>query len=242
MLASALVTVLRYARNIPIAEDWFMVPPLTGHEPNLLGWLWEQNNEHRIPFPKGLLLLLLKATGGDFRSGMVTSTLLMGAIAAGMIWAACRVRGHASLTDLFFPATLLHLGHRDNLGFNWQLTQVMPALLACALLILIVVYGGRPTGRAAVAAGICLMLLPLSGMNGLVPVPAMALWLLVVAVPLLRRRVPDAQTPRWAAWFLVGSVVVTLLLCGYYFHGFERYSYNPPNPGIRASLKMALLV
>jgi hypothetical protein len=239
MLVSTLVTVLRYARNIPIAEDWFMVPPLTGHEPNLLGWLWEQNNEHRIPFPKGLLLLLLKATGGDFRSGMVTSTLLMGAMAAGMIWAASRVRGRASLTDLFFPATMLHLGHRDNLGFNWQLTQVMPALLACALLVLIVVYGDRPTGRAAVAAGICLMLLPLSGMNGLVPVPALALWLLIVAVPLLRRRVPDAQTPRWAAWFLVGSVAVTLLLCGYYFHGFERYSYNPPNPGILPSLKMA---
>src|SRR5262245_29231861 len=93
LLVIAMATILRYARNIPIAEDWFMVPALTGHEPDLWRWLWEQNNEHRLPFPKGVLLLLLKMTGGDFRSGMVTATLMMGATAAAMIWAARRVRG-----------------------------------------------------------------------------------------------------------------------------------------------------
>ena len=239
LLLIALVTVLRYARNIPIAEDWQFVPALTGHEQDLWKWLWGQNNEHRVPFPKAVLLLLLMASGGDFRSGMVATTISMGAMAAAMIWAARRIRGHTKLSDVFFPATLLHLGHRDSLSFNWQFTFVTPALLACVFLLLIVVYGDRPTARAAVVAGICLVLLPLSGLNGLVMVVPMSLWLLLVAVPLLRRPACDPQLARWVTPFLVGSVGVASVLSAYYLHDFERPSWSPPNPGVKPSLELA---
>lgn len=44
--------VARFARNIPLSEDWLMVPALAGREPDFWGWVWSQNNEHRLPVPR----------------------------------------------------------------------------------------------------------------------------------------------------------------------------------------------
>jgi hypothetical protein len=41
-----------YGRNLPLVEDWDMVPAITGHQPDLLEWLWAQTNEHRLPLEK----------------------------------------------------------------------------------------------------------------------------------------------------------------------------------------------
>ncbi len=70
---------------IPLAEDWLMVAPLTGNEPDLTGWLWRQNAEHRIPLPKIIYLFLLKITHGDFRAGMVFNVLSVGFLSAAFI-------------------------------------------------------------------------------------------------------------------------------------------------------------
>ncbi|HEX5963434.1 MAG TPA: hypothetical protein VFY42_06895, partial [Gemmatimonadales bacterium] len=51
-LATLLVSIARDGRNIPFEEDWFMVAPMTGHEPDLPRWLWSQNSEHRLPLPR----------------------------------------------------------------------------------------------------------------------------------------------------------------------------------------------
>jgi hypothetical protein len=51
-------------RNMPLSEDWGMVAPLVGQEPNLPEWLWAQNNEHRLPLQKTVYLGLLKISGG----------------------------------------------------------------------------------------------------------------------------------------------------------------------------------
>src|SRR5690606_20336213 len=119
--------------------DWLLVRPLTGHEPDLLEWLWAQNNEHRVPVPRLLLLALLTLSGGDFRAGMVFNILAIGAVAGAMVLAAQRLRGgRTRLTDAFFPIALLHLCHWENLLWSWQLSQVVPTLLACVLLLVFV--------------------------------------------------------------------------------------------------------
>lgn len=33
-------------RVFPLYEDWWLVPPLTGNEPNLAACFWIQNSEH----------------------------------------------------------------------------------------------------------------------------------------------------------------------------------------------------
>src|SRR5262249_37209749 len=112
MVSIVVCCITVYGRNVPLAEDWEMVPAQTGHESNLLEWLWAQNNEHRLPLQKAVYLVLLKASGGDFRIGMVANTLMLAGLSLAMILTARRLRGgRTRVADAFFPLALLHLGH-----------------------------------------------------------------------------------------------------------------------------------
>src|SRR5688572_17992590 len=125
MVLIPLAYFVKDSHNIPFSEDWLLVSPLTGHEPDLLKWFWTQNNEHRIPFPRLILLGLLKVTHGDFRSGMLFNIIILAALALAMMYVARHLRGgRTSFADAFFPIALLHLGNWENLFWGWQLTQV----------------------------------------------------------------------------------------------------------------------
>ena len=178
MLVVAFVFLFNFGLNVPSNEDWLLVPPLTGKEPNLLNWFWAQNNEHRTPFPRLILLTLLKISDGDFRVGMLFNIIILGALSFAMISVARQRRGgQTRFTDAFFPVALLHLGHWENLFWSWQLNQVLPTALICVLLLVFVTQGSFATSGAALVGGITLMLLPLCGANGLIFVPPLALWI-----------------------------------------------------------------
>jgi hypothetical protein len=236
MLIVALVFLGKYPRNIPFSEDWLLVSPLTGNETNLLSWLWTQNNEHRIPFPRLILLALLEAFQGDFRAGMLFNVLVLGVLAGAMILVVRHIRaGRTSYADAFFPIALLHLGNWENMFWSWQLTQVVPTVLACVILLTLVGSQTLTTPAPAVAAGLSLMLLPLSGANGLIFVPILALWLGYCGVRAWRARKAQADR-QWIGPFLIASVAVTIALAALYFVGYTSPPYGAPNPGIRASL------
>jgi hypothetical protein len=236
MLTSILVSIARYGRNIPFEEDWLLVAPMTGHEPDLPRWLWSQNSEHRLPLPRLVNLALLRATG-DFRSTMVFDTLALAAVAAAMILAARALRrGRSSVADAFFPLLLLHLGNWDNLAWAWQIQFVLPTVLACVLLLVIVGQPTVPTRGAAVAGAIALVGLPLSGANGLLFAPTLAVWLAYTAWE--RRsteRLPGAVGP----WLPIGAAGLAALLCAVYFAGYEASPWNQPSPGLQATLETA---
>lgn len=108
MMLMIFATILLYGKNMPIFEDWLAVAPLTGNEPNLLQWLWEQNAEHRNPFTRLVLLILLKISHGDFRVGMYFDTILMGIVSGLIILGMRYLRGgQTKLVDAFVPLTLL---------------------------------------------------------------------------------------------------------------------------------------
>src|ERR671912_1168451 len=73
------------ASPIPLAEDWYTVPLITAQPVDLGAWLWEQNNEHRMPVARLLLLGSLEASGGDYRAGGLLNMALLAAGAAGLI-------------------------------------------------------------------------------------------------------------------------------------------------------------
>jgi hypothetical protein len=58
MLALLVWSTHPWLRAFHWPEDWLTVAPLTGHEPDLARWFWEQNNEHRMPVARLLLLLI----------------------------------------------------------------------------------------------------------------------------------------------------------------------------------------
>ncbi|CAN5289620.1 hypothetical protein BH23GEM4_BH23GEM4_12630 [soil metagenome] len=238
MLGVVLGCIVSYGRNIPLAADWLMVAPLTGHEPDLAGWLWAQNNEHRVPLPRLLYLLLLKASGGDFRVGMVFNALAMAALAAAMVLAARRLRGGTlRLSDAFFPVAFLHLGNWSNLVWSWQIQFVLATVLTCGLLLVAVKHAGDLPPRDACIAGTCILLLPLSGANGLIFAVAMAPWLLFSALRM--RAVTARRDSVMAGYLLLAAVAGALLLTVLYFVGYQRASWNPPSPGVGATLKTA---
>ncbi len=229
-LASLLAFIVHDGRNIPFEEDWLMVAPMTGHEPNLPAWLWSQNSEHRLPLPRLVNLALLRATG-DFRSTMGLNALLLGGVAAGMVLVARRLRGgRTRLADAYFPLLLLHLGNWDNLVWAWQIQFVLPTVLACVFLLVIV---ARPTPSSqaiTVVGALALVCLPLSGANGLVLVPALAAWF---AYQAHARR---GEIHDWRRWLPGVAAGIALLLCGVYFIGYESSPWNAPSPGSGTTL------
>lgn len=239
MTITALGMVVRYGSAIPLAEDWLLVAPLTGHEHNLMHWLWAQNNEHRIPLPRLLLLMALKVTHGDFRIGMILNILTLSALSGVMIVTARRVRGGSRFADGVFPLLLLHLGNWPNLIWGWQFTFVLSSTLTYAILLILVTRHKRlSAGSVGIAAG-CLISLPLCGATGLIFVPLLALWFGYEGY-IHRQQNPMQEGPGWISPVLCTSAITAIVLTGFYFVGYETPSWNPPNPGIRESVKTAL--
>lgn len=237
MVAVAVAAIVEIGRDVPLAEDWLLVWPLAGEEPDLAAWLWAQNNEHRVPLPRGLLLVALSLFGDDFRAGMVLNVAVLAALSGAMVLTVRRLRGGtARFSDAFFPLLLLHLGHWPNLFWSWQLTQVLPTALACASL-LAVVAAPSPSRRAATVVGACVVLLPLCGANGILYVPALASWLWWATTRHGEGARLGEGVPRGAAR---GAVAVAVALCVLYFVGYERPAWVPPNPGLGASAVAAV--
>jgi hypothetical protein len=232
MLLSLLVCIHLYGHNIPLAEDWSMVPALTGNEPDMRQWAWSQNNEHRLPLTRMIYLGLLRLSG-DFRVGMVFNTLAVGGLASAMILLARKCRhSRTRHSDAVFPLVLLHIGHWNNLGWGWQIQFVVSFLLTCIPLMVVVSHGGRLSRTTAVAAGSCLVLLPLTGANGVLFGVGLTPWLAYEAWTHRQRR-PDVAVILSVA---VASVPVLVLL---YTLGYI-WGMNPASPSTAATLETSV--
>jgi hypothetical protein len=212
---SALVLVVANGRDVPVREDFTMAPAMTGHQDDFLGWLWSQNNEHRVPVPRLIYLGLLKLWP-DFRVGMVFNVVLLAAIAAAFIVFLHRVRGRSRWTDAFFPIAFLNLGNWENMGWGWQLEFVVATALACGLLMGIASKGEFTTRRAMVVGG-CLVGIPLTGATALPFAPLLSLAL----IPRIR------SAGRHARVVLVSSITLTLVVTVLYFVGLQAGVAGP---------------
>jgi hypothetical protein len=174
MVISGLFLVYAYGRNVPSWDDWDLVPTMTGHQPVTLRWLWSQHNEHRVPVARLIDLALLRCTN-DFRACMYFNVAVMGLMSAALLMIACRLRGHASYCDAFFPILLLNPAQALNFIWGWQVEFFASTLWAGAALLLIVT---NPilSVRALLGMLVVILLLAGSGAHGLALVPAIALW------------------------------------------------------------------
>lgn len=237
MQLAALVLVGRYGNNVPFQDEWGLVPVLTGRQPITLGFLWAQHNDHRIFLPRLLYFALLKLSGGDFRSVMLFNAVALGALAFAMIWVARRVRGQTSYADAFFPLALLHWGHYENILWSFQVQFVLSTTLAGVLLLIVVRYGDDLTRGAVFLAGVCLLLLPLCGANGLAYVPALALWLAYAGVVRWRRAGPGSKRD---GLVLLAFALAAFALVAFYFVGYQSQRSSFAGPGLRASVRATL--
>lgn len=238
MVIIALVNWAHGSRNVPFSEDWLLVSALTGHEPHLGTWLWSQHNEHRVPVPRLILLALLSVGQGDFRVGGAFSILTLAAIALLMMETARYVRsGQARLADAFFPVAFLHLGHTENMLWTWQITQVLPVALVCVLIVIVVAGRFPMTTASTIVAGVCIIMLPLCGANGLLYAPLFALWIGYVAIMIVAGRSNENTAGEsWRGWYLLAACLLTLLLSGLYFVEYHAPQYGAESPTLGAAL------
>ncbi len=239
MMLMIFATILVYAKNMPIFEDWLAVAPLTGNEPNLFQWLWEQNAEHRNPFTRLLLLILLKITHGDFRVGMYFDTVLMGIVSGLIILGMRHLRsGKTKIVDGLIPLTLLHLDHWENFLFSWQISFILPMALIFIMLLLMIIKPDFDTPLSAGFAGVTLILLPLCGGAGLIFFIFFAGWLSYCSFKNWHQAKKNGQSQR-SNMFLLCCIIVSLALLAVYFIGYERPGGYPLSPSWKITLKTA---
>ncbi len=235
MLFALLACIVIYGVELPILDDWEMVPALTGNEPHFFSWLWSQWAEHRLPLPRLILFALLKLSGGDFRAGMVFNTLVVATITAAMILTARNIRGRASITDVFFPLLMMHLGHSYNLLWSWGIHYVSSVALTIVLLVVIVRQEGALRPWPAAFAVAAILLLPLTGAVGLMMDAVLAPWLLASAR--LGSRVRRAHEPLWPTVILWIAAVGAALEGVLYFVGYEAqepWASGLSNPNVNS--------
>lgn len=237
MLISALAFIWLFGNNIPCLEDWGVVLALSNspHMPWYVVpiWLWVQNNEHRMPLPWLVHLLLFKFTGLDFRAGMFFNAIALSILALLMIRVARTLRGRTSFADAFFPLVLLNYGYFEYFTLSPTLSSVVTIMLAGVMLTILLRADSPLTPRRALVVGLCLFGLPLCGGMGLLLMPALAVWVGYVA---LRPYPPAQPQDRRTRRRLLGFLGATVCLTGLYFVGYQRPGNIPPNPGLGATL------
>jgi hypothetical protein len=228
VVLAGLFFIRRYGSNVPYIDDWELVPAVAGAEPLSPSWLWAQHSDHRIPLPKLLLIGLYRVTGNDFRAPLYFNLAALSALALAMIRGARRLRGHTSGADAFFPLSLMGWGGYDFLIWGFLLQLVCSTVLAGIFLLVILRSPLLIRPSDAAVAGLCLVLLPLTGGNGLGLAPALALWLMGAGI--YSWRAPTSSGSRWSAAICLAAVAATVIVVCAYFAGHAGVARSASRP------------
>jgi hypothetical protein len=227
MLGAAFWFAWAYGSKYPYFDDFGMVHWLTGDTPATWAVFWEQYNDHRIPLPRVFWLILYRAFGGDFHAGMYLNIALIGALAAALIYAAKRIRGRSEDSDAFFPILLLTWQGKLSL-FLWTFILQMALSTALAGAVLAIMASARTSlspGKL-ILAGVCIVLMPLCGANGLAIALVLAFWLLFVGLfeLIAYRRAVSAVISCTFSLLTFGVIAL-------YYVGFDRTITTSPELG-----------
>jgi len=220
MTALDIAFVFACAPNAPAVDEWEFVGVLAGKEP-AVPWLWAQHNEHRLPLSRLLYLAEFRLTR-DFRAAMLLQVAIVSIMCLGLMRLAATLRGQPDWTDLFFPITLLHLGHWENLLLGYQLCFALHLLFATGLVVVALRARRDNAFRSGVKAGVLLFLLALTGGSGLALVPPVAVWLLYLAL------VTTKTDSKRRGLLVAALALLSVLYLAVYFIGYIRPPNHPP--------------
>lgn len=174
------IYLFRFGINLPIQDEWDLTVQLLRFGYGL-EWICLPHNEHRFVLGRAIWGLGLTLSGYDFRvGGWVTFTVLV-LSAAWLLRTAVKIRGHASLADLFVPAVLVNAGHCFNLAMGYQI--VFAATTLCAVGMIATALQARLGNefRTGWQALLWLILMAGNGGFGIGFAPAIALWITYLA-------------------------------------------------------------
>jgi hypothetical protein len=224
-LAFLLWVIARYAVDVPYRDQWELVPFLDKmyHGQLIFHDLWAQHNEHRILFPRIIMLALARVTGWNTGYELAVNVLLaLGAFAVFVhqVKITGRKLGAAGLPWAIPAISLIvfSIGQYQNWLWGWQL-QIFLNLLAVMGGIVLLANEPFSWTRFAVAALLGIVAL-YSFANGALFWPIGLVILLVVTVG-ARQRIAALT-----AWALLSG----LALASYLFH-YQKPAEHPM-PGL----------
>lgn len=217
MTALAAAFVFAVAPNAPAVDEWEFVAVLVGKQP-AAPWLWAQHNEHRLPLSR-LLYLAEFRLARDFRAAMLLQVALVSALCLGLMRFASILRGRPDWTDLFFPISLLHLGHWENFLLGYQICFALHLLFTTGLVVVALRARRETAFRSGILGGVLLLLVAMSGGSGLPLVPPVAAWLLYLA------GITARTNGKRRALVVAALALASVAYLAVYFAGYER----PPN-------------
>jgi hypothetical protein len=135
---------------------------------------------------------------------------------------AATLRGRPDWIDVFFPISLLNLGHWENFLLGYQLCFALHLLFTTGLVVTALRARRETAFRSGVQGGILLLLAALSSGSGLPLVPPVAAWLLYLAA--ITSRTDGKRRAGLVLALALGSVVYLAI----YFAGYERPANHPP--------------
>ena len=221
-LAFLIWVIAQYAVDVPYRDQWELVPLLdkTYHDELTFHDLWAQHNEHRLLFPRIIMLALARGTGWNTHYELAVNVILalgIFAVFVHQVKITGRKLGAAGL-PWAIPATSLivfSISQYQNWLWGWQL-QMFLNLLAAMGGIILLAQETFTWKRFAFSAllGIVAMY---SFANGVLFWPIGLVILLVVTVGARQRRAA-----------IIGWVLLSVLTMGSYFYHYQKPAEHPP--------------
>jgi hypothetical protein len=234
LLTTLLFYVVRFGPDVPLWDDYAVIPQLCGAQRVTLSWLWSQHSEHRIPLARLILLTTFRNSGADPRPVMILMVALLASLAAWLIRAARRAGGGSRYADAFLPIVLLNLGQHENLLWSIQITYVLPVFLLGVVLALVMRNKTMPSLGSLTTASACATLMPLCNAGGLAMVPALLLWFWSLAAGALITKAPEARFR--AVWIFVLSLPA-LAFALFYLRGYSAPKHHAAPGGLGTVLQ-----
>ena len=224
MLLAALIGfdfVRTYGVNIFWSDDWIRVPMLADHFAGTLtpAKFWELHNEHRIVFPRAVMLGLDLLTKGNVVADMYLGEVLLLAILAIMVAAFRRQFGGGPAIWLMAPMAFLVFSLRqyENMLWGFQIGFFMVVAAALAAFLGLSALDGRRLAWIFGGAVLAATVAAFSSIHGLLVWPV-GLGQLLVAP--LRQRLKIVLAVVWTS--------VAAAEWSVYFIGWIKPAHHPP--------------
>jgi hypothetical protein len=215
--------VARYHINVPYLDQWWLLPViLRDRESGALPWdyLWHQNAEHRLFFPKLVMVWLARYSGWNLRWELVANFVIAGLTAiltSWEFWYRQRLLGQTTW-PWFLPvasASVFTLAAYENWIWSWQLPYFL--VILCLVVATSCITRVYLSGFLLVVGAIAAAIATFSFATGIAVWFAAATTLLWLPTSLQHKR----------RWLLLWVLFASLCFSGYLM-GYEFLRWNDP--------------
>lgn len=218
---TTLLVIILLASNIPYYDQWRFIPLLTQLHDSKIGFedIWAQHNEHRILFPRLLMLVLASISDWDIRVEIGVIWLL----ALTLYFFLCKAMSnhfafsrHPYTLYIAFSVLTFSMVQAENWLWGWQLTVFMSVLFT---VIGFYILAFRPFEHSIslIAAIFCGIVATFSFANGLLYWPVGLILILLINCE--------------KRWLIIKSsvwLIISLVIYFFYFLNFKKVGHHPP--------------